>query len=347
MPVFVIFRGLVSLALAVSLLTVAQPASAAPDPRLKRVEAQVADLEAKAESAAEDWNLARGRLRASQLRVTALKQKLATERAAYSVVAKDLGRLVAAMYKAGTIDLDVQALFAEDPTKFLAQMSAVQQIGSSQAVTLKRIQSRRLSLAQADAAVKAEEAIARSLASQAAAHKKAADVALAKATRILSTLQAAERQRLEALRAAQRAADARRAAAAKSSLQASLTKVPTRIRKVITYAMGQVGDNYRLGATGPSSFDCSGLVLQSYRQIGISLPHYSRAQYSTTKRVSRGSLRPGDLVFFFGRGIKHVGIYIGNNKMVHASNPRYGVRVTSLGEPYYLMRTSGYGRVIG
>ena len=342
-----LFRGLLAFALAVSTVIVGQPATAAPDPRLKRVEAQVADLESKAESAAEDWNLARSKLRASQLRVSALKQKLASERAAYSEVAQDLGRLVAAMYKSGMIDLDVQALFADDPTKFLAQMSAVQQIGSSQAVTLKRIQSRRLSLLQAESAVRAEEAIARSLTSQAAAHKKAADVALAKASRILSSLQATERRRLEALRAAQRAADARRAAAAKSSLQASLNKVPTRIRKVIGYAMAQVGDNYRLGATGPSSFDCSGLVLQSYRQIGISLPHYSRAQYSSTKRVSRGALRPGDLVFFFGRGIKHVGIYIGSNKMVHASNPRYGVRVTSLSEPYYLMRTSGYGRVIG
>ena len=343
-----LLRALVAAATSLALLAgIAAPASASQDPRLKRVEAQVADLESRAESAAEDWNAARGKLRASQVRLEALKSKLASERAAYSVAAKDLNRLIAAIYKSGMIDLDVQALFAEDPTRFLAQMSAVQQIGSNQAVTLKRIQSRRISLTQAEAAVKAEEAIARGLASEAAAHKKAADIALAKASRILATLQAAERQRLEALRAAQRAADARRAAEARASLQASLAKVPSRIRTVISYAMGQVGDRYRMGASGPSSFDCSGLVMTSYKRIGISLPHFSRAQYSSTKRISRAALRPGDLVFFFGRGIKHVGIYIGNNKMVHASNPRYGVKVTSLAEPYYLMRVSGYGRVIG
>lgn len=347
MPVRLIPRGVVAVFTALTMcVVVAPPSQAAPDPRLRKVEAQVADLEAKAESAAEDWNQARSKLRASQVRVAALKRKAASERAAYGAVAKDLGRLVAAMYKSGMIDLDVQALFAEDPTKFLAQMSAVQQIGSTQAVTLKRIQSRRLSLTQAEAAVKAEEAIARVLASEAAAHKKAADVALAKASKILASLQAAERKRLEELRAAQRAADARRAAEANASLAASLAQVSARLRTVIKYALGQVGDRYRMGATGPSSFDCSGLVLSSYRQIGISLPHYSRAQYSSTKRISRGSLRPGDLVFFFGRGIKHVGIYIGSNRMVHASNPRYGVRVTSLSEPYYLMRVSGYGRVV-
>ncbi len=86
--------------------------------------------------------------------------------------------------------------------------------------------------------------------------------------------------------------------------------------------------------------------MASYRQIGIALPHYSRAQYSATRRVSRGSLRPGDIVFFFGHGIKHVGIYIGHNQFVHAANYRYGVIVTSLGDPYYLMRISGYGRVV-
>ena len=118
-------------------------------------------------------------------------------------------------------------------------------------------------------------------------------------------------------------------------------------RELAVYALGFIGVNYRFGGTSPDAgFDCSGLVLSSYRQIGISLPHYSRAQYSATRRVSRGSLLPGDLVFFFGRGIKHVGIYIGSDRFVHASNPRYGVRVTSLSEPYYLMRISGYGRVV-
>jgi cell wall-associated NlpC family hydrolase len=344
-PVHTFLRSGLAAVLALALLGV-EPAAAAQDPRLKKVEAQVADLESKAESAAEDWNAARMKLRASELRVAALKRKASTERAAFNAVAKDLGRLVAAMYKSGMIDLDVQALFADDPTKFLAQMSAVQQIGSNQAVTLKRIQSRRLSLVQAEAAVKAEEAIAKALASEAAVHKKAADLALAKASKILAGLQAAERKRLAEIQAAQRAADARRAAEASASLNASLAKVSARLRTVIKYALAQVGDRYRMGATGPSAFDCSGLVLSSYRQIGISLPHYSRAQYSATRRVSRGSLLPGDLVFFFGRGIKHVGIYIGSDRFVHASNPRYGVRVTSLSEPYYLMRISGYGRVV-
>ena len=300
----------------------------------------------QAESAAEDWNAARAKLAISESRVVALQQKAATERASYAEVSKDLGRLVTAMYKAGMVDLDVQALFADNPTTFLAQMSAVQQIGASQAVTLKRIRARRISLTQAEAAVQAEKRIASRLTSEAAAHKRSAEASLAKAAKILQGLQSAERKRLAAIYRAEKKAAARRAAKARSTINASIGNVSGRLQRVIKYALSKVGNRYSFGSAGPSSFDCSGLVMASYNQIGISLPHYSRGQYGVTRRVSRGSLRPGDLVFFFARGIKHVGMYIGHNQFVHAANYSSGVIVTSLSDSYYVMRTSGYGRVV-
>ena len=79
-----------------------------------------------------------------------------------------------------------------------------------------------------------------------------------------------------------------------------------------------------MGATGPSSFDCSGLMLAAYKQVGISLPRTSQAQISAGTSVSKGDLQPGDLVFYYS-GITHVGMYIGNGKIVHAANPRSGV----------------------
>jgi cell wall-associated NlpC family hydrolase len=85
--------------------------------------------------------------------------------------------------------------------------------------------------------------------------------------------------------------------------------------------------------------------MMAYRQVGVSLSHYSMAQWSQTKRVSRSQLRPGDLVFFF-RGIRHVAMYIGNNNFVHAASYGSGVIVSSLSESYYRARLSGFGRVI-
>ena len=84
------------------------------------------------------------------------------------------------------------------------------------------------------------------------------------------------------------------------------------------------------GASAESGFDCSGLVLMSYKRIGISLPHYSRAQYASTKRISRASLRPGDLVFFDGLG--HMGMYIGGGQFIHAPHTGDVVKISSLSD---------------
>ena len=84
-----------------------------------------------------------------------------------------------------------------------------------------------------------------------------------------------------------------------------------------------------------------------WRQAGVSLPHYSRSQYSVTRRVPLSQAQAGDLVFYFKRGTHHVGLYIGNGKMVHAANPRSGVVVSNILGPWYSSRFSGIGRVVG
>jgi cell wall-associated NlpC family hydrolase len=88
---------------------------------------------------------------------------------------------------------------------------------------------------------------------------------------------------------------------------------------VVTYAKSRLGLPYVWAASGPRSFDCSGLTMWCYRQIGISLPHSSRAQINVGQRVSRANIQPGDLVFF-GSPIHHVGMYVGGGMMIHAPN---------------------------
>lgn len=90
--------------------------------------------------------------------------------------------------------------------------------------------------------------------------------------------------------------------------------------RAVAFAKRQIGDRYRYGATGPSSWDCSGLTSGAWRSAGVSLPHSSRAQYRRGKYVSRSNLRLGDLVFFYS-GPSHVGIYAGNGRVIHASRP--------------------------
>jgi cell wall-associated NlpC family hydrolase len=95
-------------------------------------------------------------------------------------------------------------------------------------------------------------------------------------------------------------------------------------------ALSQVGKGYRFAAAGPDSYDCSGLTMWAWAQAGVSLPHYSKAQYEQLPHVPLSAVQPGDLVFFYG-DIHHVGIYIGGGQMVDAANPALGVRVAGIG----------------
>ena len=100
-------------------------------------------------------------------------------------------------------------------------------------------------------------------------------------------------------------------------------------QKAVDTALAQVGDPYSWGATGPNSFDCSGLTSFAYKAAGISIPRTSKAQSTFGTPVSKANLRPGDLVFFYSP-VSHVGMYIGNGQLVHAANPSTGVQVTSV-----------------
>jgi cell wall-associated NlpC family hydrolase len=97
-----------------------------------------------------------------------------------------------------------------------------------------------------------------------------------------------------------------------------------RIEKVIKFAKKQQGKRYRFGAAGPNAYDCSGLVMRSFRQIGIKLPHYTGALIHKGKAVSRKNLQRGDLIFLSRH---HVGIYLGGGKMIVASSGAGKVKI--------------------
>jgi cell wall-associated NlpC family hydrolase len=99
---------------------------------------------------------------------------------------------------------------------------------------------------------------------------------------------------------------------------------------VAAYARQFLGVPYSWGGTTPrTGFDCSGLVRFVYRRFGIRLPHSSWADLSYGRRISRGSLRPGDLVFFYGAG--HVGIYVGHGRFIDAPHTGTRVRISTMG----------------
>jgi cell wall-associated NlpC family hydrolase len=115
---------------------------------------------------------------------------------------------------------------------------------------------------------------------------------------------------------------------------------------VVGIAMQYLGVQYVWGGATPAGFDCSGLVMYVYAQVGVSLPHYTVAQwdYPNSVSVPRDQLEPGDLVFFNGLG--HVGIYIGNGEFIHAPHTGAVVSIDSL-NGWYASTYDGAKRILG
>jgi len=112
-----------------------------------------------------------------------------------------------------------------------------------------------------------------------------------------------------------------------SSVSSGPAPPPTH-SSVVSIAMRYLGTPYVWGGASPAGFDCSGLVMYVFAQVGVSLPHSSYAQYGMGSPVSRDQLQPGDLVFFDGLG--HVGIYVGGGSFIHAPHTGDVVRISSL-----------------
>lgn len=109
------------------------------------------------------------------------------------------------------------------------------------------------------------------------------------------------------------------------------------------------GVRYRTGGVTKKGVDCSGFTVAVYAALyGLAIPRVSREQYRVSEKISTTELEEGDLVFFNtnGRGVSHVGVYLGNSKFIHASVSR-GVMVNSLYESYYVKRFYGAGRIGG
>ncbi|MBC1376246.1 SH3 domain-containing protein [Listeria sp. FSL L7-0091] len=110
-------------------------------------------------------------------------------------------------------------------------------------------------------------------------------------------------------------------------------------------ARKHLGKRYKMGATGPSCFDCSGYTQYVYSKgIKKAIPRTAKQQYASAKKIKASELKNGDLIFFnYGKGIAHVGIYVGNGKMLNAQNN--GVKYDTIKSGYWKKYIAGYGRV--
>ncbi|UGY90924.1 NlpC/P60 family protein [Streptomyces gobiensis] len=310
-------------AAAVAMSTHAAQADPTPDPNKKGVKAEIDRLHEEATQATEKYNGANEKQKKLQKQVDRLQDTVARGQGELNELRNGLGSMATAQYRSGGLDPSMQLFLSSDPDEYLAKAATLDQLSNKQLGELKKIQAKHRTLEQqrGDAAGKLKELA--DTREELASKKKEIQGKLAKAQKLLNTLNAKER-------AALAAEEERANRASERTNLGNEASASQRAAAALNAAKTRVGMPYVWGATGPNSFDCSGLTSWAYNQAGVSIPRTSQAQANAGTRInSMSALRPGDLVLLRS-DLSHVGFYAGNGQMLHAPKPGASVRYESI-----------------
>ncbi|MFF8193657.1 NlpC/P60 family protein [Streptomyces bobili] len=352
-----------------SVALLSQTATAAPStddkPSVEEVEKKVDDLYRQAETATEKYNAAKEKTTKQRKQVDTLLDDVAQRAQKLNDAREELGSYAAAQYRTGASAPDTATfLLADTPQDYFdqtqlmgrvteRQKGAVDDYFADQAETMKKRQKAAESLQTltdsqndlktAKATVQKKLSSARALLSQLTAEEKARLAAIEERKRQEAARKAAElaeQQQAAKAAAQQESSDASGSGSTGSTGTDTPSSSPspspstdssyaTKAEKALAFARAQIGKPYVWGATGPDSYDCSGLTQAAWKAAGVTLPRVTYDQVNAGTTVSLSSAQPGDLVFFYA-DVTHVGIYIGNGMMIHAPKPGAYVREESI-----------------
>lgn len=314
---------------------------AAPAPSIDQVKAEVTDLNHQAEVAGQAYDAAQEQYAKLQQKVDGLQSQITQEQAALATLESSMGLQAAAQYRSGGISPTLQLAISSSPDRYLAEAGMVSQETQQEAMELKAIAQEKAQLAQDKKA--ATDALAQQQVAlgQAAANKQAVQAKLNARQTLLNSLTATQRAAVTAVTSG---------GASATGYSGSLPPVSGRAAAAVAYVKSKVGDSYVYGATGPSAFDCSGLMEAAWAAAGVSIPRTSEEQAAAAVSISESQLQPGDYIFFYGYPPSHVGMYVGGGMFIDARNSSVGVvwgSLDSSSKYYSYMPVSGYGRVAG
>ncbi|MGW3495147.1 NlpC/P60 family protein [Streptomyces sp. NPDC001020] len=305
-------------------------AHAEPKPSPEQVKAKVDRLYREAEVATQKYDGAKEKADQARGRLNALRDEAARRTDRLDSARQALGSAAAAQYRNGGVDPSVQLLLSSNPGRYLDDAAFAERVDGRQATAVADVRKQLREIERLRGAARVQLASLTSRQTELRRQKRTVDEKLGEARRLLSRLTAGQRAQLTADGdAGRRAARSAPRDVVPMSAAAAAEAPNGRAAAAVAYAYGKLGSPYVWGATGPTAFDCSGLMQAAYRSAGLSLPRTTYAQIDAGRRVSRSELRPGDLVFFYS-GVSHVGIYVGNGQMIHAPNPSAPVRLAPI-----------------
>lgn len=346
-------------------LSRAQAVAATADQALVAAQKELDRLHEELGAIEEEFAQARFAEQASRQRADALSADVCAQQSKVDGLRAQAADIARASFQNGGVDTTTQLFVSGNPESFLKQISTVAKVDENMNAVLQQFQAEQANLADLKRAAEAELAKASEATAKAAELEARGKKNVEDAQAVLARLSAEQRQALANVEAAANAAAEAAAAQAEAAAedrpteQAAPASTTTTARtttaaattattaasssfgtgaasssaaaQAVAYARSKLGYAYVWAAEGPSAFDCSGLVVAAYRSAGVSLPHSSLTLSGMGTSVSRSSLRPGDLIFWYSP-VHHVAIYEGNGIMIHAQNPSVGVVRTPISQ---------------
>ena len=277
------------------------------DPTVAEIEAQIQKLWGEAEPLIEEYNGVHEQYKKNLAKQAVLLKKIQPLQRQIDLAQVRVGVIAAEVYKGGQANAFNAVMSSGSPQELAEQLSMLDQIAREQQRQLQDVTDMKAAYDTQKAPIDELVATLKTQDTDLAAKKKSIEARL-------TELQKLRRQ----------AYGTTGTTGSYRPWPCPASYEPTKGYKAASFACKQAGDPYVWAAAGPSSYDCSGLTLAAWKQVGVYLPHQSRSQRASMPYVSRANLRLGDIVFYYNP-IHHVAIYVGDGKVMHA--PSFGDHV--------------------
>jgi peptidoglycan DL-endopeptidase CwlO len=298
------------------LIGVTASASAKPTPTLSQAQARLAKLQSQLEKLDQQYDQVKQELASTNQRLALINKEVTAYGLRFASMRQEIGRIAVTAYEDGNLNSSITLLTSGNPQQILDQSSILLELSASNEAQINQFLAAAKQLTSAQQLAERTKAGIQQLQSGLSKRKQAMQKVVNAEQALVDQLSPAEQAVVEP-------------GGGPTSPVKYTGPTATQAEKAVAFAYSKLGCPYVWGGTGPclDGYDCSGLTMSAWAAAGVSIPRTSEEQWAELPHVSEADMQPGDIMVFNGAG--HVGIYVGDNKLIDAPQPGMDVELIS------------------